>query len=47
MLLTFIVIFAALLVSGRKVQFLGLACLPVVMIVEYILCLGIALIVAS
>ena len=41
MLLTFIVIFAALLVSGRKVQFLGLACLPVVMIVEYILCLGI------
>lgn len=47
MLLTFIVIFAALLVSGRKVQFLGLARLPVVMIVEYILCLGIALIVAS
>ena len=41
------IIFAALLVSGRKVQFLGLACLPVVMIVEYILCLGIALIVAS
>ena len=34
-------------VTSGFVNMLGLACLPVVMIVEYILCLGIALIVAS
>ena len=47
MLLTFIVIFAVVLISGRALNPLALLCLPVVMIVQYILCLGIALIVAS
>lgn len=47
MLLTFIVIFIVLLISGRGINLLALCCLPIVMIVEYILCLGIALIVAS
>lgn len=47
MLLTFVVIFIVLLISGRGVNVLALLCLPVVMIVEYILCLGIALIVSA
>ena len=47
MLLTFLVIFAVLIVSGRGINPLALLCLPVVMIVEYILCLGIAMIVAA
>lgn len=47
MLLTFIVIFGVLLVSGRGINPLALLCLPVVMIVQYVLCLGIALIVSS
>ncbi|MDO5403152.1 MAG: ABC transporter permease [Eubacteriales bacterium] len=47
MLLTFIVIFIVLLVSGRGLNPVALLCLPIVMIVQYILCLGIALIVAS
>lgn len=47
MLLTFIVIFAAVFISGRTINMLAIACLPIVMLVEYILCLGIALIVAA
>lgn len=47
MLLTFIVIFAVILVSGRGINLLAVLFLPVVMIVEYIFCLGCALIVAS
>lgn len=47
MLLTFIIIFIALFVSGRGVNPLALLYLPLVMIVEYILCLGIALIVSG
>ena len=47
MLLTFVVIFAVLLVSGNGINPISLLCLPVVMIVEYILCLGFALIVSS
>ena len=47
MLLTFIVIFAVLIFSGRGINPMALLCLPVVMIVQYILCLGAALIVAS
>ncbi len=47
MLLTFIVIFIVLIISGKGLNPLALLCLPFVMIVEYILCLGIALIVAS
>ena len=47
MLLTFLVIFVVLIFSGRGVNPVALLCLPVVMIVEYILCLGVGLIVAS
>lgn len=47
MLLTFIVVFIVLIISGRGINLLALLCLPVVMIVEYILCLGMALIVSS
>ena len=47
MLLTFIVIFVVLIFSGRGINPVALLCLPIVMIVEYILCLGAALIVAS
>ncbi len=47
MLLTFVVIFAVLLVSGKGLYLHALLCLPAVMIVEYILCLGAAMIVAS
>lgn len=47
MLLTFIVIFIVLIFSRRAINPLAFVCLPVVMIVEYILCLGIALIVAA
>ena len=47
MILTFIVVFGGVIISGRGLNPLALLCLPVVMIVEYILCLGIALIVSS
>lgn len=47
MILTFIVVFVVVIISGRELNPLALLCLPVVMIVEYILCLGIALIVSS
>lgn len=47
MLLTFLIIFAALIISGRGINFLALLCLPIVMLVEYILCLGIAMIVSA
>lgn len=43
MLLCFIVIFAVLIISGVELNPLALLCLPVVMIVEYILALGFAL----
>ena len=44
MLLTFLVIFVVLIFSGRGINPVALLCLPVVMIVEYILCLGVGLI---
>jgi lipopolysaccharide transport system permease protein len=47
MILTFIVVFVVVIISGRGLNPLALLCLPVVMIVEYILCMGIALIVSS
>lgn len=47
MLLTFIVIFIVLIISGKGINPVALLCLPFVMIVEYILCLGIAMIVAA
>lgn len=47
MLLTFIVIFVVLIFSGRGINPLALLCLPVVMIVQYVLCIGVSLIVAA
>lgn len=47
MLLTFIVIFIVLILSGKGINPVAVLCLPFVMIVEYILCLGIAMIVAA
>lgn len=47
MILTFIVIFIVLFISGKGLNFAAILYLPIVMIVEYILCLGFALIVAS
>ena len=47
MLLSFCVVFAVLFVAGYSVSPLGLLCLPLIMIVEYILALGIAMIVSA
>ena len=59
MILTFIVVFGVVIIAGRGIHIHAMLCLPivmiveyilylpVVMIVEYILCLGIALIVSS
>lgn len=47
MLLTFIVTFIVIAISGRGFNPLALLCLPIVMIVQYVLCLGVALIVAA
>ena len=47
MLLTFIVIFAVLLLSGFGIDFSILWALPIVMLVEYILVLGIAMITSA
>lgn len=44
MLLSFVVVFAALLVSGRGFNPSALLCLPLIMLVEYILALGFAMI---
>lgn len=47
MILTFIVIFFVVIISGRGINLLAVACLPIVMIVEYIFCMGCAMMVAS
>lgn len=47
MLLCFVVIFAVFLVSGWGFNFVALLFLPLIMIVEYILCLGIALLASA
>ncbi len=44
MLLSFLVIFAVLLFSGKSLNPLALLCLPVIMLVEYLLALGMAMI---
>ena len=38
MILTFVVVFIVVIVSGRGINPLALLCLPVVMVVEYVLC---------
>ena len=47
MLLSFLVVFALIAVSGSGFCPQALACLPIVMLTEYVLCLGIALIVSA
>lgn len=47
MLLVFLVIFVTLIISGRGLSIQTIFYLPIVMIVQYVLCLGIALIVSS
>jgi len=47
MLLCFIVIFAVILVSGAGINLLSLLALPVIMIVEYILALGMAMLTSA
>lgn len=44
MVFSFIVVFAVILISGRGINLLALACLPIIMIVEYILALGFTMI---
>lgn len=47
MLLTFIVVFAVLIITNYGFNFYALLCLPIVMIVEYLLAVGIALITSA
>ena len=47
MLLSFVVVFAVVIISGTHVSILGLLCLPAIMIVEYVLCLGMAMITSA
>ena len=47
MLYSFIVVFIVVLFSGVQVQPMALLCLPVIVVVEYILSIGMALIVSS
>lgn len=47
MLLSFIVVFAVLLISGKGINLIAICYLPIIMCVEYIFALGIAFIVSS
>ena len=47
MLLSFVVIFIVLIFSGIKFNFKALACLPIIMLVQFILCLGITFVVSA
>lgn len=47
MLLCFIVVFVVVIIAGIKLSIFGLLCLPIVMIVEYLLALGIAMITSA
>ena len=47
MLLSFIVIFAVLIIGRYPIHFRALLCLPVIMLVEYILAMGITMVVAA
>lgn len=47
MLLSFLVVFAVLIVCGKGLNLVALLCLPVVMLVEYMLSLGVALIASA
>jgi lipopolysaccharide transport system permease protein len=47
MLFSFIIIFLVVLVSGIQLNILGVFCLPVIMLVEYIMAVGFALIASA
>ena len=47
MVLSFLVIFIVLILSGVGISIIAIMCLPVIMIVEYILCLGIAMLTSA
>ena len=47
MLLSFVVVFAVLIVTGYGVNLGALLYLPIIMLVEYVLCLGITLLVSA
>ena len=47
MLLSFVVIFIVLIFSRIKFNFKALACLPIIMLVQFILCLGITFVVSA
>ena len=47
MLLSFIVVFGVLFISGWGVSFKALLFLPLVMLVEYVLCLGLTMIISA
>lgn len=47
MLLSFVVIFGVVIVSGKGIKLIAIACLPIIMFVEYILALGIAMITSA
>lgn len=47
MLLSFIVIFAVLIVTGYSINIKAILCLPVIMLVEYVLALGITMVVSA
>lgn len=47
MLLSLLVVFAVLLISGKGFELIALLCLPVIMIVEFMLALGMAMIASS
>ena len=47
MLLSFVVIFIVLIFSGLKFNFKALACLPIIMLIQFILCLGITFVVSA
>lgn len=44
MLFSFIVVFTVLIVTGKGINLVAIACLPVIMMIEYLLALGMALI---
>lgn len=47
MLFSFIIIFIVVALSGVKLNFIGVLCLPIIMIVEYIMAIGFALIASA
>lgn len=47
MLLCFILVFAVVIFSGRGINFVAILCLPVVMVIEYMITLGLTLIFSS